>query len=665
MSILAICGFEINSIGSTSSEQRGSVSGTGSLSSTTKRSGNFALRCNPTTTSTGFCPVAWTWASPAYTFYTRFYFRYATKPAANSEIIFQSRDGAGAVFEIRIDSGGHLIAWDDYAAAQVGSTGSTALAANTWYRIEVKLSGAGAAIEVTIDGVSEITGTAAGTWAAAPIAQLNFGKVTNLNGNSVDFFYDDVCVSSSGYPGEGSVLMLVPDSDGTYTTWTIGAGSGSKFQLVDENPANGTDYLTSTNVIGDAYTAGFPSAAASGITGYIRAVKTGVAVSRDSASNGTFKSRIRGAGTDSDGSSASSGSTVSYDWRLLETCPGTGLAWTLSGLDGAEAGVVEANATAGRKTRCTVIFLFVEFLPSLNAVVGAFSETGIAASFGIVMPADQGAIAMSGKDANFATNAVESTGQFTLTGNASVLQATHNPLIASAAAFAESGSTVNFNITLPADVGAFAETGNPANVLATHNLSAITASFIESGTVVNFNISLPGATATFDQTGFAASLSISMPGSTGAFVESGVDATFKTDALEDTGQFFVTASNAGLRTDRILPSSIGAFVEQGIATNFAIVMPAGVGVFIIAGAATFNLTVPATVAAFALTGNDATFAASEFEATGQFVLTGISAVVSYARKIKHPTRVKFDSSGARATVFDSDGSRSVISDEEG
>lgn len=76
-------------------------SGTVSASSTTKRSGGYAFRTNPTTTAVGWGRMGGHDASgvkgdySAATAYFRWYFYVATLPASGSEPIFQAQQGGG------------------------------------------------------------------------------------------------------------------------------------------------------------------------------------------------------------------------------------------------------------------------------------------------------------------------------------------------------------------------------------------------------------------------------------------------------------------------------------------------------------------------------------------------------------------------------------------
>lgn len=336
------------------------------VSTPVRPGGSYSLRSNPTTTGIGFATVAAiaasgaTGAANAANAYTRFYFRYATKPSADNEEIFRARNGVSIKFQLRLNSSGNLVALD--SALSTLATGSTVLAQDTWYRIEVLVgTGASANWEVKIDGVTEISGT--GNLLASNNTRWNVGKTTNYNGRSVDFFFADILVSDSGYPGPGQCLALTPNAEGNYnSTWTLnatGSTAGTHYAEVDDLPEDGdTSYLLSTGSAGDAQTVNLTSTATAGISGTINCAKAYAVVKRDGGTNGSVKVRIRSGTTDSD--TTGSASTSAYGWlgKLAEVDPSTSAAWGTSGLDGAEVGAVENSVN---KTRLTAAYLFVDF----------------------------------------------------------------------------------------------------------------------------------------------------------------------------------------------------------------------------------------------------------------------------------------------------------------
>lgn len=214
--------------------------GTCSISSAVKYNGNYSLRCNPVTTGTGagfITAYNSTTGAGNYLYniadgYHKFDFRVDTLPAANSEeICCIVTTGTGSIkMSVRITSAGKLQAWNDGVGgyAQMGSDSTTTLATDgTWYRIEIYCGNTKPGpYEIKINGVSEISGN--GNIRAGNSGGIYIGKAFNRNGQSVDFYYDDAIVDDTVYPGSSQVIRLDPTGDGTYTTWTIGAGGGGR-----------------------------------------------------------------------------------------------------------------------------------------------------------------------------------------------------------------------------------------------------------------------------------------------------------------------------------------------------------------------------------------------------------------------------------------------------
>jgi hypothetical protein len=374
MALLNIVGFET---GDAFELRTGAVGGTASIQSTVKRTGGFAFRCNPATTATGFGRISGYATTGSYTTFSeatlhaRFYFRYATKPGANSEELC-SFFGAAQKLAIRIDSSGNLSAWD--GTTQLGSTGSTVLSADTWYMIGVTCgTGTNAAWALTIDGAAEISGTRTFTSNSNNV-ELELGKLTNRNGQTVDFFYDDVALSNTAIPGAGAVVMAKADGNGNYTAWTGDyTPEWTEAPPITTDDASATQYVaTSTNT--NAESATMESSATIGASGTINAVKT-LAIVKQGAS-ALCKIRLRSGTTDDDTSGVAPGTSYVSIGKVYEADPADAAAWTTTKVDAVEVGVVHAQSQV-RELRCTAVFLVVEYTPSGSSTPQAIDATAV------------------------------------------------------------------------------------------------------------------------------------------------------------------------------------------------------------------------------------------------------------------------------------------------
>lgn len=339
--------------------------GTFSIQTSVVKTGTYALRVNPNNNATGFFDIRGFNAGGVQssingsTITTSFQYRYATKPSALSEIMLSAEDASVNKFELRINSGGNLVAYDRSAVAL--ATGTAVLSADTWYEIQAKTgSGPAGVFEVYVDGVLDITTT--GDLLSTAYRTVIFGKSTNRHGNSVDFFYDDIIINDTpDYPSSGEVKVMLPDANGAAQTFTIGAGS-DHYTAVNEIPPDGnTSYLVSTLNIGDAETESLQDSGTVGITGTVHVVKVVNSCIRDGAANGTLRTRLRSGSTNSDTAGAAIG--VAYEARsnLSETDPATAAAWTVSALDSVESGAVESETTD--KSRMTFTSVMVYYTP--------------------------------------------------------------------------------------------------------------------------------------------------------------------------------------------------------------------------------------------------------------------------------------------------------------
>lgn len=360
MAIGNLSGCELNSLGEFLAS-----SGTVSVQNTIKRTGGYALRANPTTTNVGYAEldVRVAVSAPA-SMYSRFYFRYDTAPSSgNSEPIFATQS-AGSVlkFELRVtNSSGSIFLAAYNSAVTLLATGTTALSSGVWYRIEV-LTGTGASAnwEVRIDGTTEISGTDDLT--TNNNAKALLGKTVNRSGQGVDFFYDDMLLDNGAWPGAGQIKSLLPDADGDNAQWT--AGTGSTYTEVDEGvAADGATTYWQSVAQNDAHTVNLQSTATGDISGTINALKVSAHTARAGGANGNMSLRIRSGTSNTDGGTSTT--IASFGWRhhwVSATDPATSAAWTLSGIDEAEVGVVDVHAS--QRSRCSTLMAQVDYAPS-------------------------------------------------------------------------------------------------------------------------------------------------------------------------------------------------------------------------------------------------------------------------------------------------------------
>lgn len=346
--------------------------GTVSTQTSTVRSGvRSALRCNPTTTAVGYATLGIPAAIGTITdigentAYLCVYFRYATKPSSNYEefIVVEGASGTTVKMILALNSSGNIAVYDKDIA--LVATGSTALSANTWYRIEVKAgNGTSAAYEVRIDGTTELSGNC--NQLASAINAFTVGKRTNRNGNTVDFFYSEAVIDNADFPGAIKIVQLVPRANGSTMEWTSGTGA-SNYTQVDECPADVADYVMSPATANKLALFVFDSTSTAGIVGTINAVALCVNGIRENTTvTSSDKIRMKSGATNADTTAANINTTDNGRILLRTTDPNTGSAWTSSAVDALEGGAIEANAVSIRMAQ---VFIAVEYTPGVDRSV--------------------------------------------------------------------------------------------------------------------------------------------------------------------------------------------------------------------------------------------------------------------------------------------------------
>jgi hypothetical protein len=241
VAIINFCGFELGNATSILNEFD-LTSGTLSIQSTVKRTGNYALRVNPTGIATAYVQFRQYNSSTGLkeamsiaNLFVVFYWRADTIAASTREDIIKISNGLD-VFDLACNSAGKLQLLS--GSTQLGSNSNVTINTGQWYRIEINLNDTANTQEVRVDGVTEITAsqTSSASW-----GNIRLGKPGNRGGNSVDYYYDDFAISDSDWIGAGEARLALPIGAGAAAGWTN--GTGTTFAEVDEVPpeSDGTD----------------------------------------------------------------------------------------------------------------------------------------------------------------------------------------------------------------------------------------------------------------------------------------------------------------------------------------------------------------------------------------------------------------------------------------
>jgi hypothetical protein len=370
-------GFELNSLTNGVEIATNNVSGGGALAVATSpvRTGTYSLRSS-NSGAAGIAranvPVASAGNGPFY--YRAYIYIVALPSALNSVMLIWN--GTTVRSQIRVATDGTLELWD--STAKIGSS-SSALSLNTWYRLELSY------FNNTGTSRAELAGRLDGTEFASTTTSTNTGTADRISvgfattNTSYDAYFDDLAVNDStgsyqtSFPGEGKIVHLKPNANGTTNSWTIGAGSGSNYEQVDEvTPDDATTYLRSrtTNEVdeyaieafpGNSYDTincigvGFRATRSAGTTssGMKVRIRSGssieTATTEELATNSSFRTN------DLDTNNASPFSLVSY------VSPATSTAWTPTDVDSAEIGVITSTGSGDRYVHLGTIWASVDY----------------------------------------------------------------------------------------------------------------------------------------------------------------------------------------------------------------------------------------------------------------------------------------------------------------
>lgn len=309
--------------------------------------------------------------------------RFATLPSAKIDVIsithstrpaaVVSVDQNGAVWlkcSTEVDTGIRVLAgeWNRFELWHDGSTAT--------YKASVAVNG-GASTEVT-----------AGSQAAEDVAAVILGTNAGSGAGNYDLYVDDFA-TFQGYarpPRLCRIGMIVPDSAAAEldTTWTIGAGSGTRAAVIDENPANGTtDYITSStaNQVQRTQMTTFTLASGETVAGIdIRGVagSTGTATPRDpiialqssagaNSATKAWNARLNG---------LTRVNPYQTSAHVILTDPTSGVAFTQTTLDAAR--LVMTHDSGTNPNRVTAAWMYVAVLgPIVQAKTGGGRAGGV------------------------------------------------------------------------------------------------------------------------------------------------------------------------------------------------------------------------------------------------------------------------------------------------
>ena len=359
-------------------------SGTASTTSATLRTGTYAMSASATS---GYTIAAQTFSSGSGLAYVRAYINVPGYPSGNNSFLCLSNSNPNNFGCLYMNSSGQMgINYGD--TPTYGSSLSSALQKNTWYRVELS-------IDATVDNTQVVTGRLDGTQIdqqtgnravlANTMTSASWG-VGSWETITATIYFDDIAINDTtgstqtSWPGVGSIVHMQPDSAGETDNAT---STPTSWQNIDEvTPDDGAtaSWLDADNDILDVNT---ESASNAGIDSFdtVSLIQVGIRQNVASAILGTWNTRIKSAS----GGTVSSGTVTSHNdtiWAtngdpnslpLIYTLtsytdPTTAVAWTPTGtnsLDNMQIGVTspDANPDIGVST----LWALVEYVDGVAA----------------------------------------------------------------------------------------------------------------------------------------------------------------------------------------------------------------------------------------------------------------------------------------------------------
>lgn len=276
MSLLWVNGNELQS--TTAAMEFDTLIGSPTISTTTKRTGDAALRCNPSATTAGYRHQFASGAAGVI-FYAQVCIYIASAPSSGQTAVFRMMSGSTSIVEIRLNSDRTLELWNAQGISQIGSD-SAAINASEWVVLEMKVTvSAGlatTAVEARINGASPFASTSGLNLTA--VDTIGVGALTTT---TADLYFDDVIVCNdsgsfmNSYPNGIQLWKAVPNGQGANNQ--LGSAASTNWQQVDETtPDDGTTVIASTSdtvgEIDDYAITDAPAEMASGATIYFVAV---------------------------------------------------------------------------------------------------------------------------------------------------------------------------------------------------------------------------------------------------------------------------------------------------------------------------------------------------------------------------------------------------------
>jgi len=225
---------------------------------------------------------------------------------------------------------------------------SAAMTADAWHVVEWRhqmTSSSAGVSELWLDGtrVVNFSGDNSQSATLLNVQTLTLGITVATIGAGIYVAYDDIAINdttgsvNNARAGDGRVILLMPSGVGSSTQLVRGGtDTGANYSQVNELPPSMTQYVASATVgERDLYQMADIGVAVTSIN----VVEALVYGQNGDAGPGQIAATIKSGSTTSEATAVTLGTGTGYIASRWETDPNTGAAWTVAGINAAEAGV--------------------------------------------------------------------------------------------------------------------------------------------------------------------------------------------------------------------------------------------------------------------------------------------------------------------------------------
>jgi len=365
MSRLFSSGFELQSV--SNGIEWDTTTGSPTINTTIKRSGSASLRSSVIGAQAYITHQYAATAGITNSYYRFYLYVHTATDELDTIFLLNSAVTSTDIVSIKLNTNRTLELWKEGSGTvQLGSD-SSALTADTWYRIELKVEGTTAT--AYIDGASFATGTLN----SGVLNRFDLGCITVT---TADLYFDDLAINNdtgtvqNGLPGAGSIVHIRPNGAGDNNQCTSG-----DYTSVDEVTPDDSLTIAVMAGNGDLFDVACQSHIEVGMSVFdtVRFVQVGIREAAVSNLTESWKLRIKSqtSGTVLEGTETShndttyrsNGDVPPRNYTLTSYVdPQAGGAWTPTLLDTMQIGVESTDANPD--VNVSTLWALVEYISS-------------------------------------------------------------------------------------------------------------------------------------------------------------------------------------------------------------------------------------------------------------------------------------------------------------